>query len=217
MMIGLALASMAAAGPASAAFVVNVGAPISNVVGVGNDFAGNLTALGLDKMTADSATITLSGKATLTFDYIASESGFNNTFTAGALSYTETGNKLWSTPPVLIGSFVQAAGPINNWFFSSSGNPNGPFGIGHNAFGIFIPAHVGVGSTWSTSVLYLGFDDQPGKADDNHDDIIIRVTAIPFADPGGGAVPEPASWAMLIAGFGLVGAAQRRRKAVATA
>ncbi|OYU15306.1 MAG: hypothetical protein CFE37_06910 [Alphaproteobacteria bacterium PA4] len=29
------------------------------------------------------------------------------------------------------------------------------------------------------------------------------------------AVPEPASWAMLIAGFGLIGAAQRRRRAVA--
>ena len=32
---------------------------------------------------------------------------------------------------------------------------------------------------------------------------------------GGGAVPEPAAWAMLIAGFGLVGAAARRRRAVA--
>jgi hypothetical protein len=31
-------------------------------------------------------------------------------------------------------------------------------------------------------------------------------------DPGGGAVPEPASWAMLIAGFGLVGAVSRRRR-----
>ena len=30
-----------------------------------------------------------------------------------------------------------------------------------------------------------------------------------------GAVPEPASWAMLIAGFGLVGAVARRRRAVA--
>jgi PEP-CTERM motif len=30
---------------------------------------------------------------------------------------------------------------------------------------------------------------------------------------GGGAVPEPSSWAMLIAGFGLVGAAARRRRA----
>lgn len=29
---------------------------------------------------------------------------------------------------------------------------------------------------------------------------------------GGGAVPEPASWAMLIAGFGLVGAMARRRR-----
>ncbi|WP_409049594.1 PEPxxWA-CTERM sorting domain-containing protein [Sandarakinorhabdus sp.] len=32
---------------------------------------------------------------------------------------------------------------------------------------------------------------------------------------GTGAVPEPASWAMLIAGFGLVGAAARRRRAIA--
>ena len=31
----------------------------------------------------------------------------------------------------------------------------------------------------------------------------------------GGAVPEPASWAMLIAGFGLVGASARRRRVVA--
>jgi hypothetical protein len=32
--------------------------------------------------------------------------------------------------------------------------------------------------------------------------------------PGSGAVPEPDSWAMLIAGFGLVGAVSRRRRAV---
>ena len=34
---------------------------------------------------------------------------------------------------------------------------------------------------------------------------------------GGGAVPEPASWAMLIAGFGLTGAAMRRRRQQAIA
>jgi hypothetical protein len=38
-----------------------------------------------------------------------------------------------------------------------------------------------------------------------------------FSYNGGGAVPEPASWAMLIAGFGLVGAAARRRRAVTAA
>jgi hypothetical protein len=37
-----------------------------------------------------------------------------------------------------------------------------------------------------------------------------------FVDTGG-AVPEPASWAMLIAGFGLVGAAARRRRATVAA
>jgi hypothetical protein len=39
-----------------------------------------------------------------------------------------------------------------------------------------------------------------------------RITGDPL-----GAVPEPASWAMLIAGFGLVGAAARRRQAIVVA
>ncbi|MGZ6020926.1 MAG: PEPxxWA-CTERM sorting domain-containing protein, partial [Phenylobacterium sp.] len=34
---------------------------------------------------------------------------------------------------------------------------------------------------------------------------------------GGGAVPEPASWALMIGGFGLAGAALRRRRQVALA
>jgi microcystin-dependent protein len=32
---------------------------------------------------------------------------------------------------------------------------------------------------------------------------------------GAGAVPEPATWALMTAGFGLAGAAFRRRRAVA--
>ena len=35
-------------------------------------------------------------------------------------------------------------------------------------------------------------------------------------DPGGGEVPEPASWAMMMAGFGLVGAVMRRSKTQVT-
>jgi hypothetical protein len=37
-----------------------------------------------------------------------------------------------------------------------------------------------------------------------------------YSTEEGGVVPEPATWAMMIAGFGLVGAAMRRRKTVAT-
>jgi hypothetical protein len=43
------------------------------------------------------------------------------------------------------------------------------------------------------------------------------VTGTLPATPGPGPVPEPASWAMLIAGFGLVGATMRRRRRVSLA
>lgn len=44
---------------------------------------------------------------------------------------------------------------------------------------------------------------------------VHRALSREVAAAAGIAVPEPASWAMLIAGFGLIGAAQRRRRAVA--
>lgn len=44
----------------------------------------------------------------------------------------------------------------------------------------------------------------------------FAATLAPTLNPGGAAVPEPASWALLIAGFGLVGAIARRRQAMAT-
>lgn len=47
-------------------------------------------------------------------------------------------------------------------------------------------------------------------------DPLIDGVSFVLAGPGG-AVPEPASWAMLIAGFGLVGAAARRRRAAVAA
>ena len=47
----------------------------------------------------------------------------------------------------------------------------------------------------------------------------LRANELKFVADGGmaGAVPEPASWAMMIAGFGLVGASARRRRGVAVA
>ena len=98
---------------------------------------------------------------------------------------------------------LRGAGAIGaqEWVFNSN-DPNGAAnaGLGTQGFGIFNP-----GQSFSSNVIYLGFDDQLRLFDDNHDDLVIRVTA----------VPEPASWAMLICGFGLVGAVSRRRKQVA--
>ena len=86
-------------------------------------------------------------------------------------------------------------------------------GVGTLEFGIFLPRGQLAGGNYSSNVLYLGFDDQITGDDDNHDDMIIRVTAEDFG--GQGTVPEPASWAMLIAGFCMVGAGSRRRRGAA--
>lgn len=42
----------------------------------------------------------------------------------------------------------------------------------------------------------------------------VNQIAIEAPVAGGGAVPEPAAWAMMLAGFGLVGGAMRRRQKV---
>ncbi|WP_416907489.1 MAG: PEPxxWA-CTERM sorting domain-containing protein [Polymorphobacter sp.] len=44
-------------------------------------------------------------------------------------------------------------------------------------------------------------------------DRAVRFTREILTAPVGNPVPEPATWAMLIAGFGLIGAAQRKRRA----
>jgi hypothetical protein len=41
--------------------------------------------------------------------------------------------------------------------------------------------------------------------------------ALPPPTPGGGPVPEPATWAMMLLGFGFVGSVMRRKRSVRTA
>ena len=63
------------------------------------------------------------------------------------------------------------------------------------------------GAAWQTGTLELFYWDS------NNGDNTEHVTAS-ITQPGGGGVPEPATWTMLISGFGLAGAMLRRRRAV---
>ena len=57
---------------------------------------------------------------------------------------------------------------------------------------------------------------QPGGAGPTGDSFKLRVNELKLAAKGmNGGVPEPAAWAMMLAGFGLVGSAMRRRTKVA--
>jgi hypothetical protein len=58
---------------------------------------------------------------------------------------------------------------------------------------------------------YVGFEDQLGGGDRDYEDLAFVFTNVGVT----GVIPEPATWAMMIAGFGLVGWASRRRGRVA--
>lgn len=63
------------------------------------------------------------------------------------------------------------------------------------------------------TLTFVGLDTNPnGTYSTDQTAFIDHVSAI-----GSGAVPEPAAWALMIGGFGLAGAALRRRRAVAAA
>lgn len=59
-----------------------------------------------------------------------------------------------------------------------------------------------IGPAWNAGVLELLYWDS--NSADNFGGIDVNVTAA--------AVPEPATWAMLLAGFGLIGGALRQRR-----
>ncbi|MCG2839687.1 PEPxxWA-CTERM sorting domain-containing protein [Sandaracinobacter sp. RS1-74] len=68
------------------------------------------------------------------------------------------------------------------------------------------------GGDWGIPAgVYVGFEDLLGGGDRDYDDLRFVFTNVGGGEVGG--VPEPTTWAMLIAGFGLVGVAARRRVA----
>jgi hypothetical protein len=58
--------------------------------------------------------------------------------------------------------------------------------------------------------IFVAFEDLPGGGDRDYNDHVFVFTFL------GSTIPEPASWAMLITGFGFVGLAARRRRTTVT-
>lgn len=171
-----------------------------------NDFKSQLAGLGLTKYDTTGASIFLTENSLITFHLLGSESGFNDSFftlSAPNLMKGESSpfqNNFGS--PILIGSANFNAGSLTGLLnFSSIGGK--PATIGQDGFAIFLGNTQKSGSALST--FYFGYDDQVTKADNDYDDMIIRATVT-------SAVPEPATWATLLLGFGAIGGVMRAKR-----
>ncbi|PZU50012.1 MAG: hypothetical protein DI568_04320 [Sphingomonas sp.] len=70
-------------------------------------------------------------------------------------------------------------------------------------------------TTDADGLMWLDFFESFDDEEINPDGVwngTLTFTYTPGTPTGGGVVPEPAAWAMMIAGFGLVGASLRRRR-----
>ena len=206
----LAAGAVIAAAPASAAVTITTG-DTTNPIPANNDFQADLNALGLFDFTTTNASIVLEDGAQIIFEFLGSESGFDDTFsTAGAtpVSFTETspsptGENHFASPIIIVADSFSSGSLAGLLNFTSSGGAAAT--VGEDGFGILLPQ--GFTGSMSTNVFYLGYDDRINNADDNHDDFIVRATVL----------PEPGTWAMMLFGFGAAGIAIRRQRKPAVA
>lgn len=206
----LALALMSASAvtvPAHAAAIITFDNKAS--ISDENNFKTQLAALGLTKYDTTGASIVLDQNSIITFHLMGSESSLNDTFStvsAPVLTTTEAGTFQNNfAAPILLGSRSFSAGSLAGLLnFSAIGGKSAT--VGQTGFGILLTNAQTSGAAVST--FYFAYDDEARNADKDYDDMIIRATVT-------SAVPEPQTWALMLAGFGFVGGAMRasRRKA----
>ena len=145
-------------------------------------------------------TLTALGAGTASFTYLGNESGNVNqfNFSVGSQVLTE-GSAVGATIFGLIG-------PGSVGFSFRDVTTSSTFSNGSAAI-----VYVANGATtnYGTFNYIIGFNDN-GSTDGDYDDFVVGVR---FAAP----IPEPETYAMLLAGLGLLGFAARRRKLKAAA
>ncbi len=201
------LSTFAAPAAANAAAIITFDS--KTTISDDNNFKSQLGGLGLTKYDSTGVSIVLDANSIITFYLMGSESSFNDTFStvsSPVLAATEASSFQNNfAAPILLGSRNFSAGSLAGLLnFSAVGGKSAT--VGQSGFGIFLSNAQTSGTGVST--FYFGYDDENKNPDKDYDDMIIRADVT-------SAVPEPATWALMLAGFGFVGGAMRanRRKA----
>ena len=192
--------------PASnAALILSGGSGTVTLPVTGNDFNADMQALGFDEMTVG-AQLSVDQAGTVTFTYIAAESGFTNKFNSSFGSMTEF-NDAWNFNPGHTSLTGNVTAGVLGFNFTSDGSgalePVDNFlGLNLEGLGIFTD-----GSGLMNKVI-LGYDDQYlWPDDDNHDDMMILVEFSP------NPVPVPAAiWLFGSGLLGVIGIAKRKKR-----
>jgi hypothetical protein len=167
--------------------------------------------------------IDVPGESTLVIDYFGAEAGFVNAFSFMlAVLFSHPGGMVvapsLASPLDTFSTTVSGTAILPFSFSANSGaatvsngsNPDDSVGLvmGPNFFASCDPfgTTAGSGGT-SCSSVYLFLDDGGAESDDNHDDMLVRLTVTAVTD-----IPEPGTWLLL--GAGLMGLGGLRRRSV---
>jgi hypothetical protein len=203
--------ALAFAGAAQAGFVYyDTQSPYSTasiLIPTSNDFRTQLSTAGVSRYRLGRS-LGVSGvgaDAEINIDFFGAEAGYRNQFRLGGTTLIDNqGNRGWQERDY--GNFDVDNGRLDFRFCAVTSSVNCVTNYGNDSTNSYSTRSIGMWISGDGNTAWLLWDDSGAGPDDDHDDMIVRLT---FR-----SVPEPGTLALL--GVGLVGIAIMRRKRAAT-